>query len=161
VAQGDVYRTARGLRARLLSPAAARARERRHAALFPLTGVGPGDRVIDVGCGTLGLRGLEPGLDITGVDVVARPGYPGEFVQADATERLPFEDGAFDLAYSNSVIEHLAPLRRRYWRLGVQGHWEEIALLRRGELRELFGVEPRRERVGPLIKSWVAVRPVR
>ena len=36
----------------------------------------------------------------------------GPFVQADATERLPFDDGAFDLAYSSSVVEHVAPARR-------------------------------------------------
>ena len=28
-------------------------------------------------------------------------------MQADATERLPFDDGAFDLAYSSSVVEHV------------------------------------------------------
>ena len=38
--------------------------------------------------------------------------YPGPFVQADATERLPFDDGAFDLAYSSSVVEHVDPARR-------------------------------------------------
>ncbi|HSD80512.1 MAG TPA: hypothetical protein VLB47_07620, partial [Solirubrobacteraceae bacterium] len=74
----DVYGSARArLRARLASPIASRARRRRHAALFPLTGVRPGMRVVDVGCGALGLRGLEPGLDVTGVDVVAHPDYPG------------------------------------------------------------------------------------
>jgi SAM-dependent methyltransferase len=109
----DVYATARGrVRARLASPLAARARARRHAAFFALTALQPGMRVVDVGCGALGLRGLEPDLDITGVDVVARPQYPGPFVQADATRRLPFDDGAFDLAYSSSVIEHLAPADR-------------------------------------------------
>ena len=41
-----------------------------------------------------------------------RPGYPGPFVQADAAERLPLGDGEFDLAYCNSVIEHVAPARR-------------------------------------------------
>jgi len=106
----DVYATARGrVRARLASPLAARARARRHASFFALSGLQPGMRVVDVGCGALGLRGLEPDLDITGVDRVARPQYPGPFVQADATQRLPFDDGAFDLAYSSSVIEHLAP----------------------------------------------------
>jgi SAM-dependent methyltransferase len=109
----DVYATARGrVRARLASPLAARARARRHAAFFALTGLQPRMRVVDVGCGALGLRSLEPDLDITGVDVVARPLYPGPFVQADATKRLPFADGAFDLAYSSSVIEHLAPADR-------------------------------------------------
>lgn len=199
--EADVYATARGPLARLASPLAARARARRHAALFPA--LPPGARVVDVGCGALGLRALEPGLDVTGVDVVDRPGYPGPFVRADATERLPFADDEFDLAYSSSVIEHLPPgrraafaaelrrvargwfvqtpafsfpvephallpfahwlpvgARRAYWRLGAAGDWEEIALLRRGELQALFpGSEIRAERFGPLAKSWVAVRP--
>ena len=109
----DVYATARGrVRARLASPLAARARARRHERFFALTGLQPGMRVVDVGCGALGLRGLEPALDITGVDLVARPEYAGPFVQADAAQRLPFDDGAFDLAYSSSVIEHVEPERR-------------------------------------------------
>src|SRR5436309_2526447 len=198
----DVYGTARGrLRARIASPVAARARQRRHARFFALTGVRPGMRVVDVGCGALGLRALEPDLDVTGVDLVERPSYPGPFVRADATERLPFADGEFDLAYSNSVIEHL-PVERRaafarevrrvargwgvqtpafsfpvephallpfahwlpprarraYWRLGAAGSWEEIALLRRGELAALFGEPVVAERLGPLAKSWIAMR---
>ena len=109
----DVYATARGrLRARLASPLAARARARRHERFFALTGLQPSMRVVDVGCGALGLRGLEPGLDITGVDLVARPEYAGPFVQADAAQRLPFDDETFDLAYSSSVIEHVEPERR-------------------------------------------------
>jgi SAM-dependent methyltransferase len=109
----DVYGTARGrLRARLASPLAARARARRHAGFFALTGLTSEMRVVDIGCGALGLRAFEPELDITGVDVVARPHYPGPFVQADATRRLPFDDDAFDLAYTSSVIEHIQPSRR-------------------------------------------------
>src|SRR5689334_15641586 len=109
----DVYGTARGrVRARLASPVAARARARRHAHFFAATGLQPGMRVVDVGCGTLGLRGLEPELDITGVDRVERPQYPGPFVLADATRRLPFDDGEFDLAYASSVIEHIEPAAR-------------------------------------------------
>src|ERR687888_934558 len=68
--------------------------------------------IVDIGCGSLGLRALEPDLDITGVDLTPRPDYPGPFVRADATERLPFADGQFDLAYSSSVIEHVPRERR-------------------------------------------------
>jgi SAM-dependent methyltransferase len=197
----DVYATARGPLARLASPLAARARARRHERFFALTALRPGARVLDVGCGQIGLRALEPNLDITGVDLVQRPAYPGPFVRADATQRLPFADGEFDLVYSSSVVEHIPPadrgafaseirrvgrgwfvqtpawsfpiephallpaahwlpvaLRRRYWQLGVTGAWEEISLLRRAEVERLFGPAVP-ERTGPLVKSWICVRP--
>jgi len=199
----DVYASARGRRrARVASRAAGRARARRHARFFARTGLRPGMRVVDIGCGALGLRAFEPELDVTGVDLLPRPSYPGPFVQADAADGLPFPDGAFDLAYASSVIEHVPParrpafaaevrrvargwyvqtpawsfpiephallpfahwlpprLRRAYWRLGAAGAWEDIALLRRRELEALFGpAEP--EKLGPLTKSWVVVRPV-
>jgi SAM-dependent methyltransferase len=200
----DVYGTARGPLARVAGPVAARARRRRHELFLKLTGVSAATRIVDVGCGTAGLRALEPGLDVTGVDVDERPAYPGPFVRADATERLPFADDEFDLAYSNSVIEHIAPerraafareltrvargwwvqtpawsfpvephallpfahwlpvpARRAYWRLGAAGSWEDIELLRRGELTELFGDPVIAERAGPLVKSWIAVRAPR
>ena len=106
----DVYATARGPLARVASRFAARARARRHAAFFP--SLPPGARVLDLGCGALGLRALEPGLAITGVDIAPQPGYPGPFVQADAAAGLPFADGEFDLVYCSSVIEHVPPARR-------------------------------------------------
>jgi SAM-dependent methyltransferase len=198
----DVYASAPpGWRTRVGSAAAARARRRRHAQFVSLMRPDPGTRIVDVGCGPLGLRAFAPELDVTGIDLEDRPQYPGPFVQADATRRLPFEDGAFDLAYSNSLIEHLPPadraafaaevkrvarrwwvqtpafgfplephallpfahwlppaLRRPYWRLGVAGDWEEISLLRRGDLTALFGEPVIAERLGPLAKSWIAVR---
>ena len=196
----DVYATARGPLARVASPLAGRARRRRHDRFFALTGIGPDACVVDVGCGRLGLRGLEPSLQITGVDLDERPEYPGPFVRADAAEGLPFADGEFDLAYCSSVIEHVAPARRaafaaevkrvargwfvqtpawsfpiephallpgvhwlppaarrRVWRFGAAGEWEEIELLRRRELEALFG-PALPERFGPLVKSWVCVR---
>jgi SAM-dependent methyltransferase len=196
----DVYATARGPLARLASPLAARARAARHERFFALTRLPEGARVLDVGCGALGLRALEPTLDITGVDLAERPDYPGPFVRADAAECLPFADGEFDLVYCSSVIEHVPParraafaaevrrvgrgwfvqtpafsfpvephallpfahwlpvaLRKRYWRRGVAGRWEEISLLRRAEMEALFG-PALPERVGPLVKSWVCVR---
>lgn len=197
----DVYATARGPLARLASPLAAGARRRRHERFFALTHLPPGARVLDVGCGRLGLRALEPDLDITGVDLIERPGYPGPFVRADAASGLPFANDEFDLVYSSSVIEHVPPerrqafareirrvgrgwfvqtpafsfpiephallpgahwlpvgLRKRYWRLGAAGDWEEIALLRRREMEGLFG-PALPERLGPLVKSWVCVSP--
>ncbi len=108
----DVYATAQGPLARLASPLAARARARRHERFFALTRLAPGARVLDVGCGSLGLRALEPALDITGVDLHERPAYPGPFVRADAAAGLPFAEGEFDLVYCSSVIEHVAPERR-------------------------------------------------
>jgi SAM-dependent methyltransferase len=196
----EVYPTARGPLARIASPYAARARRQRHERFFELTHLPPGGRVLDVGCGRLGLRALEPELDITGSDIAPSQGYPGPFVQADAVEGLPFAEDEFDLVYCNSVIEHIpperrmafaaelrrvgrgwyvqtparsfpiephallpfahwlpVPLRRRYWRLGAAGEWEEIELLRRRELEALFGAALP-ERLGPLVKSWVCVR---
>jgi SAM-dependent methyltransferase len=204
VSTQEVYPTARGPLARLASPYAARARRRRHEQFFALTRLPPGGRVLDVGCGRLGLRALEPTLDITGLDLAPVPGYPGPCVQGDPAEGLPFADRSFDLVYCNSVIEHVprtrraafaaelrrvgrgwyvqtpawsfplephallpfahwlpARIRRPYWRLGAAGNWEQIELLRRGEVEELFG-PARPERFGPLVKSWVCVRaPVR
>ena len=198
----DVYASApAGWRTRVASAAAARARRRRYARFVELMRPDAGTRIVDVGCGPIGLRAFAPDLEVTGVDLEARPDYPGPFVQADATRRLPFADGEFDVAYSNSLIEHLPPagrpafaaelkrvarrwwvqtpafgfplephallpaahwlptsLRRPYWRLGVGGGWEDIALLRRRELVALFGEPVIAERLGPLAKSWVAVR---
>jgi len=108
----EVYATARGPLARLAEPFAARARARRHERFFALARLRPGARVLDVGCGSIGLRAFEPALDITGVDLVERPEYPGPFVLADAAEALPFAAAQFDLVYCSSVVEHIAPARR-------------------------------------------------
>jgi len=108
----DVYATARGPLARVASPLAARARARRHARFFALARLPGSARVLDLGCGRVGLRALEPGLDITGVDIVDRPDYPGAFVRADASAGLPFAADEFDLVYCSSVIEHVPRGRR-------------------------------------------------
>jgi SAM-dependent methyltransferase len=108
----DVYATARGPLARIAAPLAASARRRRHEQFFAICELAAGAHVLDLGCGALGLRALEPGLDITGVDLAERPDYPGPFVRADATVGLPFADREFDLVYCSSVIEHVPSSRR-------------------------------------------------
>lgn len=72
-----------------------------------------GERILDVGCGSAGwLNGLPGEIEVVGVDRGAcLPGYDGPnrtYRQADALD-LPFDDAEFDIAFSNSVIEHLSP----------------------------------------------------
>ena len=112
--QRPVYGLARqGWRTRLAERVAGRARRQRRELFRRLMAPRPGERVLDVGSGETGLAGLEPELDVTGTDRVDRPTYPGPFVRADG-RGLPFADGEFDVAYSNSVIEHVVePADRR------------------------------------------------
>ncbi len=69
--------------------------------------------MLDVGCGALGLRALEPELDITGTDLSEQPGL-SRARSCGPTRRwgLPFADGEFDLVYCSSVIEHVPPASR-------------------------------------------------
>lgn len=99
---------------------------RRKLALFLETmQPGPETRVVDVGVGDTGF-GTEPGVAsshnffealypwperIIAVSDVPLPNFAREFpmvrcVTASGTE-LPFEDDAFDLAFSNAVVEHV------------------------------------------------------
>ena len=113
----------------MLSGAAARAslwNRRRKLALFMETiRPGPETRVVDVGVGDTGF-GTEPGVAsshnffealypwperITAVSDVPLPNFAQEFptittVTASGTD-LPFEDDAFDVAFSNAVVEHV------------------------------------------------------
>jgi len=102
----------RGALARLAEPLSRRARQRRHDLYRRAMAPRPGDSILDVGCGPAGLAGYEPDADVTGLDLADRPDYPGRrFVRGDA-RALPFEDGSFEIAYSNSLVEHLAPADR-------------------------------------------------
>jgi len=77
-------------------------------------------RVLNVGCGTGGFDGAlgraRPGTRVTGIDADAeamsicalkRGAGAGGFARA-VSEALPFRDGAFDLVYCFSAIEHVA-----------------------------------------------------
>ena len=113
----------------MLGELAARAslwNRRRKLALFLETmRPGPETRVVDVGVGDTGFgteRGVAAGHNffealypwpeqITAVSDVPLPNFAREFPQvrcvtASGTD-LPFEDDAFDVAFSNAVVEHV------------------------------------------------------
>jgi ubiquinone/menaquinone biosynthesis C-methylase UbiE len=83
--------------------------------LLDAAAVGPGVRVVDVGCGTGALcaaaaaRGAQPtGVDLApGMVGAARRAHRGlEFVHGDA-EALPLPDGAFGAALGAFVVNHV------------------------------------------------------
>jgi SAM-dependent methyltransferase len=82
-------------------------------ALVAASGLGPGDRVLDVGAGTgnAAIPAAEAGADVVATDLTpellaagereaARRGLDLRWVEADA-ERLPFGDGEFDVVLSS------------------------------------------------------------
>jgi SAM-dependent methyltransferase len=105
-----------GIRRLLGSWFGERARSNRHEIYRATIGPRADETIVDIGCGAGGLAQLEPDSRITGVDLSHRPpdGYEAphrDYVQADARD-LPFANKAFDVAYSNSLIEHLKPSDR-------------------------------------------------
>jgi hypothetical protein len=93
-------------------------RQQRMAALLQRMSLHSGVRIIDVG-GTPEMWELDLDPTITNLDITLL-NLPGmwnswlppfrhryRFVEADACADLPFADRAFDIAFSNSVIEHV------------------------------------------------------
>ena len=68
-----------------------------------------GARILDVGCGSgelaLALIGLEPSLEIRGIDVLVRPDSSIE-VEAFDGRHIPHEDASFDLVLFCDVLHH-------------------------------------------------------
>jgi SAM-dependent methyltransferase len=84
-------------------------------ALLDASGAGAGDRVLDVGTGTGTVAALActRGARVTAVDAepsmleAARIRAPGAEIHQATLPRLPFDDGAFDAAVANFVINHV------------------------------------------------------
>jgi SAM-dependent methyltransferase len=75
----------------------------------------PGARILDAGCGSgrnmveLARRGTVTGIELASQSLeVARARGAGAVLPGSLDERLPFDDGAFDLAVALDVLEHLA-----------------------------------------------------
>lgn len=87
------------------------------AALADAAGVGPGMRVLDVGCGPGGLTGVlaaRVGADqVAAIDAApqfvtaCRQRHPGVDVREGVAEHLPWPDGRFDAVLSSLVIGFL------------------------------------------------------
>jgi SAM-dependent methyltransferase len=90
-----------------------RSRRRVIWALVRRAGAPPSPRILDAGCGTgrnlaeFARLGPVEGIDISpqAVEFCQRRGLRG--VQLGDLEKLPFEEGRFDLLFATDVIEHL------------------------------------------------------
>jgi ubiquinone/menaquinone biosynthesis C-methylase UbiE len=86
-----------------------------------LADVRPGDRALDVGCGTgeftaaLAQAGARPiGVDVADAALErARARHPGlDFRLVPFDGPLPFEDNSFEVVWAGEVIEHMADTAR-------------------------------------------------
>jgi ubiquinone/menaquinone biosynthesis C-methylase UbiE len=88
---------------------------------FALANIGPGDRVLDLGCGEGDLAAdiAGAGAEVIAADVARaalerahrrHPELDLRLALSDAP--LPFDDGAFDVVWSSEVIEHVADTAR-------------------------------------------------
>lgn len=84
-------------------------------ALLEAAAIGPGDRVLDLACGTglAAAAAAERGAEVTGVDfstamlAEARSRLPSVRLEQGDAEALPFGDGVFDVVVSNFGIHHV------------------------------------------------------
>jgi ubiquinone/menaquinone biosynthesis C-methylase UbiE len=103
----DAYDSFMGRYSRLLS-----------AQMADLAGVGPGQRVIDVGCGPgaltselvkrLGPRAVAAADPSESFVAAARTRNPGVDVRQAPAEHLPFDDGSFDVALAQLVVHFMS-----------------------------------------------------
>jgi hypothetical protein len=104
----------------LLFPFSRAQRERRLRRFVEIMGIRGGERIVDLGGLAGSWAGIERPCEIT---VVNLPGaerhttvpeqHRVEVVTGDACELSRFADASFDIAFSNSVIEHVGDAHRR------------------------------------------------
>jgi SAM-dependent methyltransferase len=113
--------------------------------------VGPGVRVLDVGCGpgALSAAAAARGATVTGVDLAegmlahARATHPDiEFRHADA-EDLPFTDGRFDVALGAFIVNHLPHPERAAGELARVARRVALAMWGPQDQVALFGLPTR------------------
>ena len=84
------------------------------AAVADVTGIGPGTRVLDVGCGTGGFCALaaERGAVVHGIDAMpervaeARRRVPGGDFRVELMEQLPWPAGSFDVVTGFNAFQY-------------------------------------------------------
>ena len=84
--------------------------------LADVTGIGPGMRVLDVGCGSGELCALAAarGSEVAGIDAaegmieIARRRVPGADLRVGPMEELPWEDDRFDVATAVNALQFAA-----------------------------------------------------
>lgn len=100
----------------------ARPREKKHLELIKKLGLKPGDKVLDVGCGSghfltrlekhLGIKGV--GIDISPKSIKLAKRWQKENLEfrVSKAEKLPFEDESFDYVFCFDVLEHIKEQRQ-------------------------------------------------
>lgn len=91
-----------------------------HEAAMDHAGVGPGTRLLDVGCGAGGalMIARKRGAEVTGLDgsenlvAVARQRLPGARIDVGEMEELPFDDETFDVVTGINSFQFAADLVR-------------------------------------------------
>jgi SAM-dependent methyltransferase len=91
-------------------------------ALIEAVGIGPGNRLLDVGCGPGGLAQALAAVvgaeNVSAVDpsepfvAICRAQLPGADVRVAAAEELPFEDDSFDGAFAQLVVNFMSDAKR-------------------------------------------------